>query len=634
MPTSSSSPGPTRPRSSPRARPGSPLSLFARAAFVLLLVASFAAFFVAQRLKSAPQVARITELTRQFSPNGDGRLDTARFRLKIARDDDLTATVVDAEGTDVKRIATDVSVREDIPVTLEWDGTTDAGGTAADGFYNLRVSLRHGGRAAILYPRVSVDTRAPNPTVNVGDRWITGPVAGEIGFELLVVSDAYPTQMQVLRTDLEAPEIVARFEVPAGVRSGSWDGLANGEPAPPGTYQIVSSVRDQAGNVGRSAPPVEDNEPVRGRPGVSVRKLIAQPPADPVRAGTKGQFAVDSRGRAFKWSMRRIGERKPRRTGERDAGGVLRLEVPEGSSGLYEFAVWIGRNRTSVPFAVQDAVPEPILVVLPAATWYGQDGLDDDRDGVPNTLERSRPVAYPKLMQGGMPDRFTEETAALLAFLDPQGIRYDVTTDLALAATRSGLTDERPGVLLAGPMRWIPADLSRRLRRYASGGGRVATFGTDALRRGVDVARDRLLRPLPPAPEDAFGAELSDVRSFGTPEPLEPIADEGGTGLLTGVETLPGFTQAEESTVDDRLRVGLAAVDEQALEEAESRGEDPPETRPAVALSAVGDGMVIRVGLPEWGERLQDRSVPVQQLTRNVADILRGREPKIRSFPR
>ena len=610
------------------------MSLFARAAFVLLVVASFAAFFVAQRLKSAPQVARITALTNQFSPNGDGRIDTARIRLKIARDDDVTATIVDADGGEVRRIVTDLPVRKDAPVTIEWDGRTEAGDVAPDGFYNVRASLRHGGRAATLFPRISLDTRPPNPTVDVGDRWITGPVAGEVGFELLVVSETFPTEVQVLRTDLPSPAVVARFALPPGVRKGTWDGKADGRPAPPGTYQIVSSVRDLAGNVGRSAPPADSAEPVRGTPGVSVRRLIARPPADPVRTGTKGEFAVDSRGRPFKWSMRRIGERKPRRTGERDAGGVLRLKVPEGSSGLYEFSVWIGQNRTSVPFAVQDDVPEPILVVLPAATWFGQDGLDDDRDGVPNTLDRGGPAAYPKLMQNGLPDRFTEDTAALLAFLDRQRVRYDVTTDLALVASRRGLTDERSGVLLAGPLRWIPADLARRLRRYASGGGRVASFGTDALRRGVDVARDRLLRPLPPAAEDAFGAELSGVRRFGTPQPLEPIADEGGTGLLTGVETLPGFTEAEESRVDDRLRAGLAAVDEAALEQAEEQGEDPPETRPAVTLSALGDGMVIRVGLPQWGERLQGRSVPVQQLTRNVADILRGREPKIRSFPR
>ena len=102
-------------------------------------------------------------------------------------------------------------------------------------------------------------------------------------------------------------------------------------------------------------------------------------------------------------------------------------------------------------------------------------------------------------------------------------------------------------MLLAGPLRWIPTELARRLRRYAAGGGRVASFGTDALRRGVDVARDRLLRPLPPAPEDAFGAQIADARTLGSPQPLEPVADEGDTGLLTGVETLPGFAELEES---------------------------------------------------------------------------------------
>ncbi len=610
------------------------MSLFARAAFVLLVVASFAAFFVAQRLKSAPQVARITGVTQHFSPNGDGSQDRARIRLKIARDDDVTVTMVDAAGTEVRRIATDLQVREDVPVTVEWDGADDAGTTVPDGFYNVRVSLRSGGRAATLYPRLAVDTQAPRPTVLVGDRWITGPEAGEIAFRLLVVSDRTPTQMQVLRTDGDVPAVVARFELAPGVRAGRWDGLADGAPAPPGTYQIVSAVRDSAGNVGRSAPPVEDNEPVRGTPGVSVRKLIAQPPADPVRAGEQGQFAVDSRGRPFRWSMRRIGERAPRREGKRESGGPFKLKVPDGPSGLYEFSVWIGSNRTSVPFAVQAAETAPILVVLPFITWYGSDGLDDDRDGVPNTLGRGRPAAYPKLMQQGLPERFTEDTAALLAFLDRQNVAYDVTTDLALVASRRGLSDERPGVLLAGPLRWIPTELARRLRRYTAGGGRVASFGTDALRRGVDVARDRLLRPLPPAPQDSFGAEIADARELGPGQPLEPIADEGATGLLTGVPTLPGFTQVEESTLDSRVRVALAAVDEQALAEAEERGEEPPETRPAVTLSALGDGTVIRVGLPEWGAKLQARSVPVQQLTRNITDILRGTEPKIRSFPR
>jgi hypothetical protein len=40
---------------------------------------------------------------------------------------------------------------------------------------------------------------------------------------------------------------------------------------------------------------------------------------------------------------------------------------------------------------------------------------------------------------------------------------------------------------------------------------------------------------------------------------------------------------------------------------------------------------MIRVGLPEWTQRLDDRQV--SQLTLNIADILRGVRPRIRSVP-
>jgi hypothetical protein len=187
-------------------------------------------------------------------------------------------------------------------------------------------------------------------------------------------------------------------------------------------------------------------------------------------------------------------------------------------------------------------------------------------------------------------------------------------------------------VLLAGPLRWVSTELARRLRRYAAEGGRVASFGADSLRRGVDVARDRLLRPLPPTDTDPFGARLRPVRRLPDPESLQPIADEGDTGLLTGVEQLPGFTELEESQPSDRVRVALAQVDTKALEQAETSDEPLPEAYPAVSLGAAGRGLVIRVGLPQWGARLRAGSQPVQQLTRNIADILRGAEPEIRSF--
>jgi hypothetical protein len=187
-------------------------------------------------------------------------------------------------------------------------------------------------------------------------------------------------------------------------------------------------------------------------------------------------------------------------------------------------------------------------------------------------------------------------------------------------------------VLLPGPFRWVSNDLARRLRRYASEGGRVASFGSDSLRRGVDIARNRLQNPLPVSDIDPFGTRLREVRRLPGGDPLQPIADAGETGLLTGVEQLPGFTTVEESEPSDRVRVALGAVDAAALEGAETSEEPLPDVYPALALSAVGEGTVIRVGLPEWGARLRSGSVPVQQLTRNIADILRGAEPEIRSF--
>jgi hypothetical protein len=466
-----------------------------------------------------------------------------------------------------------------------------------------------------------------------GRDWITGPVAGPVPFRVRLVSRRFPTRVRVLRTDQGRPEEVSAFELPPGEREGEWDGRAGPGPAPPGTYQLVAAVRDVARNVGLSAPPDARPGTVRGQPGISVRGLIARPPADPVRAGEMVPFAVDSRGRPYRWRIFRVGEAKPSSKGRKASGGELKVRAPRGSSGLYVLDVRTAQRSTSVPFAVQDATPAPILVVLPAITWFGRDTLDDDRDGLPNMLENGSSAAYPRLLADGLPEGFSDQVAPLPAFLDRQKVNYDITTDLTLAASRGGLTGERQGVLLAGPLHWISTEVARRLRRYAADGGRVASFGADSMRRGVAVARDRLLRPLPPTDTDPFGAHLRPERRLeGEPAPLQPTADDPEIGLLTGVDELPGFSALEESEPAERVRVALAVIDQAAIDEAEAAGEELPPSYPALALSEVGEGIVIRVGLPEWGARLKQGSVPVQQLTRNIADILRGAKPEIRTF--
>ena len=57
------------------------MTLVARITFLILVAATFAAFFVAQRLKSAPPVITVNNLARHFSPNGDGLRDGNDFSV-------------------------------------------------------------------------------------------------------------------------------------------------------------------------------------------------------------------------------------------------------------------------------------------------------------------------------------------------------------------------------------------------------------------------------------------------------------------------------------------------------------------------------------------------------------------------
>ena len=54
--------------------------------------------------------------------------------------------------------------------------------------------------------------------------------------------------------------------------------------------------------------------------------------------------------------------------------------------------------------------------------------------------------------------------------------------------------------------------------------------------------------------------------------------------------------------------------------------------KPALSATRIGDGLMIRVGLPQWAERIDDDR-QVYQITRNIVDLLRGTEPKIRTAP-
>jgi N,N-dimethylformamidase beta subunit-like protein len=444
---------------------------------------------------------------------------------------------------------------------------------------------------------------------------------------------------------------VAKGKRGPGLKRWTWDGRSGGKPVPPGVYVVQVRVRDRAGNVGSNPARVPfDAGDSPGPAGITVRALAAQPPLRPVTAGEKADLFVDSRARPYRWAIRRVGGKRPVRRGKVAAGakGPLELRAPRGTSGLYLVELQSGRDRTEVPLIVQARERATMLVVVPAITWLGTDPVDDPplRDGMPDTLDREGGgrVRWPRVFasEDGRPAGLSSQVAPLLRFLDRNSIRYDLTSDLDLALSDAPRASDRKAVLLAGSERWVTRSLARRLRRYVQDGGQLATFGPETLRRGVTLrANDaetggELLRPTQPSPEDPFGARLGPVRRSDAPQPIAQLGGDPGYGLFTGTSgTIDGFSAFEESAPPEEggkaTVLGAMGVAPPEPDPNAPADEPPPEARYALTATRLGeDGLVIRVGLPQWARRL--REPQVAQVTRNIIDLLRGQEPKIRSL--
>ena len=625
------------------------MTRLARVVFLVLVAATFGAFFVAQRLKGSAPVVKLRG-TLYFSPNGDGRKDTAELALKMGEGDVVTLDMVDAAGVPVRRLETERHITPSSVIRLSWDGRTDAGTRAPDGRYRVRASLTRQGRSVVVPRIITLDTTPPAPRViSITPGQVVGPKAPTMGIKVKGISRRRPTDFRIIRTDLAKPQVVAAGSRPGGLRKWSWNGRSGGKPVPPGVYVVQLTVQDRAGNVGRTpaqVPPAPGDSP--GPAGITVRSLAAQPPLRPVTAGSKAQFFVDARQRAYTWAIQRAGGKRPVRRGKVPAGPSkpLRVTAPRGTSGLYFLQLRSGSASTSVPFLVQAGRRADLLVVVPAITWLGSDPVDDPPllDGIPDTLDRAGGgrVRWPRVFaaEDGLPAGLTTEVAPLLQFLDRASIRYDITSDLDLALSGNPRASDRKGVVLAGSERWVTRTLARRLRRYVSDGGHLATFGAETLRRGVSLRTNasdtggELLRPTQSSPQDPFGATLEAVRHTKAPVAISQLAGDPAYGIFTGSDgTLDGFSAFEESAPPpagaEKLLAALGEPPPPPDPNAPAN-EPAPEEHYALTAAKLDKGLIIRVGLPQWPRHLHDDEI--EQITVNIVDLLRGATPKIRSF--
>jgi hypothetical protein len=577
--------------------------------FAVLVAATFAAFFVAQRLKNSPSLVQSYMASPYFSPNHDGRNERAVVRFLLKRADRVTVTVVDTDGDPVRELLSRQSAgyRE---VRAKWDGRDDDGVRVRDGRYRYRITLQRQGRSVIFPRSVDLDTTPPHPLVtSIGPERSSVPrpellpVAGGGDATIRFHAPGRRLEVSVFKLGPGRPRVVVpRLPVADGATRARWDGrLPDGRAASPGAYVVGLEVRDRAGNIGRvpardarGLPAPGYGTTLPGRGGITVRYLGAAAPATPVRVGTPATFAIDARGERFRWRIRKVGSSRVVRHGVRTRGGPLHVRAPGTTSGVFLFQATTRTRRTTVPFAVQGSRERAVLVVLPVMTWQGRNAVDDDGDGAPDVLDRGVPVRLDRVYAGdGLPPGFATREAPVLSWLARTRKRFDVTTDVAIAQGRGPRLEGHRGVLLAGDTRWLPAAVQQRLRRFVRRGGRVATLGVDSLRRQVRLTpRMRLLDPTPPAGADVFGTAVTRLRRA----PGTTLTNErDDVGLFDGTSgAFTGF-DAYESVAGLRSGARLAASAVPA-----------PGADPVIAATRLGRGLVIRFGLPDLATHLGD----------------------------
>jgi hypothetical protein len=594
------------------------VSRWSLGAFGALVVATVAAFFVTQHLKvTTPVIAGLTPPGTSGDPKPFNRRNCPRTLISfylLHRADDVSVYVIDSSQTIVRTLAVGRHMRKKVRIPdgiFTWDGKEDNGSLAPDGTYHFRVGLINQGRTIDLTAEpILLKTIPPHPVVTGVDNALlpaTGASARKPAVIHFTGTGGRGAIVRLYRTDLPGgPLLVKSSPTRWKAKTAEVNGLINRKPAPAGTYLVGLDVSDRACNTGHFPtiiPPPEGSTP---RAGITIRYLAAQPPLDPVQAGSKALVYVDSRRRPYTWTLTRVGSPKPASRGNATTSPTLRVPIPGGGPGLYELSLRSGAYRTSVPLVGAAARPSGrMLVVLPALTWQGRNPGDEDGDGMPDTLDAGTPIQLNRPLAKGLPTDFPDE-AGLLAFLDSAHLQYDLTTDLGLIHGVGPALAKYRGVVLAGSERWTPTSLSGPLRTYVEQGGHLLSVGIDSLRRGVTVQGGEALSPSGPSATDVLGAEQA------------PVAV--GNGVILVVHDALGIFNGTSGAFGSGRYQPIARVTPPG-QIVSSAGTSSSSS--AIVGYRLGRGIVVDVGLIGFGSNLA-HGIDAQELVKRLWAVLGG----------
>lgn len=603
------------------------------AVFAAVVAATVAAIFLTQHLKvslpliqgyPSPVPAAFNPVAGRICKTRSGKVINYRktwISFTLASSDTVDAYIFNSAGQLVKTVRTGVRIqaRARSP-RFYWGGRQSNGQYAPDGTYYWRFVLERENRTiALVNKPIKVVTTVPHPVVKsvtlTGSSTHSG--SGPTGPAIITPkqqsvtihftrADYQSAMIMLWRTGLGKPHLATEWSVNPTHGVARWNGWIHHRLAPAGTYLIGVKVEDQACNQGTfpvAQPPVIP-EPGTG---VTVRYLAAQPPLQPVPAGSEATVYVDSRLRPYQWSLRAVDSSRTLAHGRRPGGTYrLRVRLPARTAGLYVLTIRSGRYTTRVPLVADAtagaAAHARVLVVLPMLTWQGSNPVDDSGGGFPVTLTASTRIALQRPLVDGLPRGFGEQ-AELLRYLISMHLNFQLTTDVALAqgAAAGPTLNGHRGVILDGAFRWLPEDLVPKLRAYARAGGRVLSIGARSLQAQAPVAQSGGTLTAGPSvalSPDPFGAQHGAV-STTAGELITAQSDP--LHLFAPAMALTGFASFQTINPPNGVRASTAGVAAAA---------------PTIVGFRSGRGRVVQVGLPGFASSLAHNVVSQQLMGR------------------
>jgi hypothetical protein len=125
--------------------------------FAALLIGTVAAFAAVQDLKRTGTVFDRLDVTRKFSPNGDGFKDEARIAFRLTRPDRVDLEIVTEDDRPVEALADDIPLRSYFLHEFVWDGLQQDGERWPLGRYKILVRLE--GQRRTITPAVTIELR-------------------------------------------------------------------------------------------------------------------------------------------------------------------------------------------------------------------------------------------------------------------------------------------------------------------------------------------------------------------------------------------------------------------------------------------------------------------------------------------